>query len=257
MALGGGLAYARAAQADGVLRIHPATVPLEDADGRRFDVLAWLRRPGPATREWVGWGRWQGQRSPVRRIASPLPPEQAARARARKQRKARKRGRRPAASTPLRAGWLLVVTTLPAQDWPADAVVRRYRARWQVELVFKRFKQLLRVRPLRCQRRDVAEATARAMLIAWVLQEDLATAVRTALREDRQGPVSSWRVCQLSLDTLRQAVLGRWTRARRWACLPRLRRFLCSSPRRRVHQETHIREWVQHRTQATWLATAG
>jgi len=24
-----------------------------------------------------------------------------------------------------------------------------------------------------------------------------------------------------------------------------------------VHQETHIREWVQHRTQATWLATAG
>jgi len=191
MALGGGLAYARAAQADGVLRIHPATVPLEDADGRRFDVLAWLRRPGPATREWVGWGRWQGQRSPVRRIASPLPPEQAARARARTQRTARKRGRRPAASTPLRAGWLLVVTTLPAQDWPADAVVRRYRARWQVELVFKRFKHLLRVRPRRCQRRDVAEATVRAMLIAWVLQEDLATAVRTALREDRQGPVRS------------------------------------------------------------------
>jgi|GEM_PF-6429782 len=94
------------------------------------------------------------------------------------------------------------------------------------------------------RRRDVAEATVRAVLIARVLQEDLATAGRTSLREDRQGPVRSGRVCRLSLDTLRQAVLGRWTRARRWACLPRLRRFLGSSPRRRVHQETDIREWV-------------
>ena len=48
-----------------------------------------------------------------------------------------------------------------------------------------------RALPQRCPRRDGAEATARAMLNAWVLQEDLATAVRTALREDRQGPVRS------------------------------------------------------------------
>lgn len=250
------IAHAYAAQADVVLRIHPATCPLEDAAGRPFDVLAWLRQPAAATREWTGWCRWDGQRYRVRLIAAPLPPDQAQQARQRKQRKARKRGRRPAASTRLLAGWLLVLTTLDAAAWPAAAVLRLYRARWQVELVFKRFKQLVRVRPLRCRLPDMAEATVRALLIAWVFQEQLADALRQALAADQQYPVSSWRICQLSLATLRQEVQGQWTRARLRACLPQLRRFLCSSPRRRTQQEIAIRDWLHQRSQATWLATA-
>jgi Transposase DDE domain len=250
------LAHAHAAQAAVVLRCHPATCPLEDAQGRAFDVVSWLQQPGPATREWKGWCSWGGQRYQVRLVAAPLPPAQAQQARKRKQRKARKRGRRPAASTRVLAGWLLVLTTLSVEDWAAAEVLRLYRARWQVELVFKRFKQLLRVRALRCQCLEVAEATVRALLIAWVLQEQLASELREALGEELQCPVSSWRVCQLSLETLRQEVQGQWTRARLQACLPRLRRFLCSSPRRRTQQETQIRDWLQRRTQATWLATA-
>jgi hypothetical protein len=250
------LAHAHAAQAAVVLRCHPATCPLEDAQGRPFDVLGWLQQPGPATREWRGWCRWQGQRYQVRLVAAPLPPEQAQQARKRKQRKARKRGRRPAASTRVLAGWLLVLTTLSPEDWSAAEVLRLYRARWQVELVFKRFKQLLRVRPLRCRRREVAEATVRALLIAWVLQEQLASELGEALAGDLQCPVSSWRVCQLSLATLRQEVQGHWTREWLRACLPRLQRLLCNSPRRRTQQEAHVRDWLKHRMQATWLATA-
>ncbi len=45
-------------------------------------------------------------------VAAPLSPDHAQKACQRKQRKARKRGRRPAATTRLLAGWLLVLTTL-------------------------------------------------------------------------------------------------------------------------------------------------
>jgi len=170
------------------------------------------------------------------------------RAGARTARKAQRKQRRLGPDARFLAGWLLLVTTLAARDWSADDLLRVYRARWQVELVFKRFKQLLRVRALRCQRTEVAEATVRALLIAWVLQEDLGAVLRRALAPEASRPVSSWQLAQLSVATLRQAVCGRWTRARLQACLPRLRRYLCVSPRRRVQQETQVRRWLnQHR----------
>jgi hypothetical protein len=58
--------------------------------------------------------------------------------------------------------------------------------------------------------------------------------------------VSHWLLTVLCLETLRQQVRGQWTQARLRACLPRLRRYLCSRPRRRRHQETEIRTWLEH-----------
>ncbi len=114
--------------------------------------------------------------------------------------------------------------------------------------MFKRFTHLLRVRPLRGRRRDGAEAAVHALLIAWALQERLADDLRRALATERTGAVRSWRVCQMRRDTVRQKVLGRWTRARLRACLPRLRCFLCGSPCQRTQQETHLRNWLHRRT---------
>ena len=61
-------------QADIVVRIHPATFPLETAAGQPFNVLRWLRQRGGAEREWHGWCRWAGQRYPVRLVAAKLDP---------------------------------------------------------------------------------------------------------------------------------------------------------------------------------------
>jgi hypothetical protein len=67
-------------------------------------------------------------------IAAPLPPEQAQQARKRKHRKARKRGRRPASSTRVLAGWLLVLTTLARGHWTRAGLrvwlSRLQRFRW-------------------------------------------------------------------------------------------------------------------------------
>jgi hypothetical protein len=237
-------------QAAVVLRIHPATFPLETDAGQPFAVLRWLRQRGDTTRDWHGWCSWQGYRYRVRLVAAKLDPAAARQARRRQRRKAQKAGRRLTAPTRAVAGWILVITTLEAATWSTAAVLALYRARWQVELVFKRMKQLLRLNQIRSTNLTSVEATVRALLIAWALHEETVVTLRTLLPTGTPRaatPVSSWLLTGLGLDTLRQQVQGTWSEARLRACLPRLRRFLASSPRRRRHQESAVRAWLDSR----------
>jgi Transposase DDE domain len=237
-------------QADVVVRIHPATFPLETEAGQPCNVLRWLRHPGGAEREWRGWCRWAGQRYPVRLVAAKLDPTATRRARCRARRKAQKAGRTLTTPTLAVAGWLLLITTLDTGTWSTADVLYIYRARWQVELVLKNMKQLLRLNQIRSKHLTRVEATVRALLIAWALHEDTITLLRTLLSAStppEMTVLSSWLLSGLGLDTLRQQVQGSWSEARLQACLPRLRRFLCSRPRRRVHQETTMRAWLEQR----------
>jgi hypothetical protein len=240
-------------QADVVVRIHPATFPLETEAGQPFNVLRWLRQRGGAEREWHGWCRWGDQRYPVRLVAAKRDPMATRRARRRARRKAQKAGRTLTAPTLTVAGWVLLITTLDAETWTAADVLYVYRARWQVELVFKKMKQLLRLNQIRTKHPTSVEATVRALLIGWALHEGTTTLLRTLLSATAPPAmtvVSSWLLSGLGLDTLRQQVQGRWSEARLQACLSRLRRFLCSRPRRRAHQETTVRAWLEQRAHA-------
>src|SRR5258708_34051661 len=55
------------------------------------------------------------------------------------------------------------------------------------------------------------------------------------------GPVRSWLLATMVLQTLRHAVLGQWSVARLREILPRLRRLLCGSHRRRAPQGGPVR----------------
>lgn len=241
--------------ADVVLRITPATFPVETAAGMPFDLIAWLRHGNAAQQEWQGWCVHDAQRYAVRVLAARLPPEAAARARMRKYKQAQKHGRTPAAATLALADWVLVATTLAA-DWTLTDVLRLYRARWQVELVFKRMKQLLRFNQLRSTHRTTVEATVRALLVAWALQEDIGAEIQallSALTSSRPLVIRRWLVTGIGLETLRHQVQSTWSRARLRLCLPRLQRFLCCRPRRRVHQETEVRAWLEGRAPRPFL----
>jgi hypothetical protein len=241
------VARATRQQADIVLRVTPATFPLETAAGEAFAVVPWLRTPGQATREWHGWCAWAPQRYAVRLLAAQLPPAAAAIARRRVRHKAQKKGRTPSATALRLADWVLLVTTLAATAWPLVDVLRRYRARWPVELVLKRMQQLLRLHHIRSTHPTRVEATVRALLIAWAWQEEAMATIRAHLPTDTPmapKPVSSWLLTGISLDTLRQHVYGTWSQARVQTGWPRLRRFVVLSPRRREHQETTIRAWL-------------
>ena len=243
------LAFARQKGADVVLRVCLATFPLEDDDGKAFDSVSWVLKQHGTLAEWSGWCRVNGQCYRVRLLASKLPSDKVAAVRKRKQRKAKKAGRRITSQTLQLACWLLVVTTLE-QSWSATDVLRLYRARWQIELLFKRLKQLLRVATLRCQDTEAVQATVRVLLIAWALQEHLAGQLRAELpsgSHDAHHSLSSWVLAAVSVATLRVQVRGHWTLVRVRECLPRLMRFLVSSPRKRRQQEADIREWLEQR----------
>jgi hypothetical protein len=114
----------------------------------------------------------------------------------------------------------------------------------------KKMTQLLRLTQIRSKHRTSVEATVRALLIAWALHEDTTTWLRSLLSASASSEMvgmSSWLVSGLGLDTLRQQVQGSGSDAHLHACLPPLRRFLCSRPRRRGHQASTVRAWLEQR----------
>jgi hypothetical protein len=50
-----------------------------------------------------------------------------------------------AANSLIAAGFVVLGTSLPAQDYPADTILAAYRLRWQIELAFKRLKSLIHI----------------------------------------------------------------------------------------------------------------
>jgi hypothetical protein len=243
------LTYARSQHADVVLRVCLATFPLEQEHGQAFDAAAWVLKQHASVAEWQGYCRFTGKRERVRLIASKLPADKVVAVHKRKKRKAQKAGRRIQSQTLQLAGWLLLVTTLE-NGWSASEVLRLYRARWQIELLFKRLKQHLRVADLRCRKPVALEATVRAILVAWALQEQVISELRAQLptgSHDPRQPASSWLLAGLSVQTLREQVRGMWTLVRVRTCLPGLVRFLVSSPRKRSQQEAEMRVWLEQR----------
>jgi hypothetical protein len=109
-------------------------------DGTPLDLLAWLgRQAGPWIDQEVLLGR--AERLACRLLAWRLPQAQADRRRQKLRRDYRdKYGHEPSAARLAWCDWTVLVTNVPAAKLtPAEAAVL-YRARWQIELLFKRWK---------------------------------------------------------------------------------------------------------------------
>ena len=71
------------------------------------------------------------------------------------------------------AKYVIVFTTFPAAEFPAERVLEWYRLRWQVELVFKRFKSLAQLGHLPKHDDDSAKAWLYGKLLVALLVEKL------------------------------------------------------------------------------------
>jgi hypothetical protein len=120
-------------------RLHFKTSVRTEADQPPLDLLGWLRRqPAP----WVDAAVLLGpERLASRLIAWRLPPDRVAQVRRKLRQTMRdKEGREPSELRLAWCEWTILVTSLPATlASPAEAAVL-YRARWQIELLFKRWK---------------------------------------------------------------------------------------------------------------------
>ena len=138
----GGMAAVWGAGADLVVRYGLSSSALLDPAGARLTLNGVLGRPDLPDRLDlpVRLPGPDGSARPGRLILLRRPAASAAKSRARIERKARKRGGSATVKQRRAADWLVLLTTLAAEPWPAERVAALYRLRWQIELAFKRLK---------------------------------------------------------------------------------------------------------------------
>lgn len=111
-----------------------------DASGKRLQLLSFLRRLGPHGLVDVGVLLGEEERLACRLVAVRVPPETVARRRQKIWEKARDHGRQPSREYLDMQEWTVFVTNCPPELLSWKEVVVLYRARWQIELLFKLWK---------------------------------------------------------------------------------------------------------------------
>lgn len=130
-------------------------------DGTAVEVLRWLgKQRGPFVDAPILLGN--EQRLACRLIAWRLPKEQADRRRQKLRQEMRSRkGTEPSAERLAWCDWTILVTSVPVELLTAQEAAVLYRARWQVELLFKRWKSQDLVAALR------GATVVRQMVCVW------------------------------------------------------------------------------------------
>ena len=177
-----GIQHVVAAGGHVTVRVNTGSLVLQSATtGRPFDLLAsveGLQRPGPV-------GVWPACAVP--RTGPPVPgricalrkTDEAIEAAHRKLRRQASRKCRQLQPETLRfACYVILFTTYPPERFPAAEVLEWYRLRWQVELVFQRFKSLAQLGHLPKSDDESAKAWLYGKLLVALLVEKL---VRHAL----------------------------------------------------------------------------
>jgi hypothetical protein len=112
-----------------------------------LNLAAWLAASTDQRVEWdqVAMGKGEHRTEGLRLTAFRLSPESAGRHRAALKETQRRHGRMPTQEALQLAGWLILVTNAPVENLPAKMMAHLYRVRWQVELIFRTCKSLLRL----------------------------------------------------------------------------------------------------------------
>ena len=137
-----GMEHARQAGADYLLRLKTDAFALYDEAGKRIDLLPHLRalQPWEALSLNCVYRDGKGVPHPVRIVATRKDDAATQRANRRLSRMAnRKQWNKPKPQTQEMAGYIVLATSLPDT---ATRVLELYRARWQIEQVFRRLKSL-------------------------------------------------------------------------------------------------------------------
>ena len=164
------------------VRVNTGSLPFRTSEGAPFDLLAHvttLKRAG-SVGSWPAVAVGDGIAVPGRVCAIRKTQEAIRIAQRKLRREATRRGKRTQPGTLEFARYVIVFTTFPEATFTAPQVLEWYRTRWQVELVFKRFKSLAQLGHLPKYDDESAKAWLYGKLLVALLVEKLihhATAV--------------------------------------------------------------------------------
>ena len=205
--------YAQSQGADVILRITPKNFLLYDANGTKISLIAKLEEAEEKQMEWIdlfGLCKYKKENGFVRVIAHKLPVDKAAQARKRKIRKASKNQYRIGTQTLLCAGWVVVITSLDAR-YCGEEILHLYTSRWQVELLFKRFKQNFSIHTIKAGGKAYAETETLLWLILWTIVECQAFQAERFLTEKRQVSYTTYEECKISFIQVISSLCLSWS----------------------------------------------
>jgi len=164
-----------------LVRISPHNLEVMDSSGR---PMPWKERLGEITdsghaRSWpVYIPGTHGKHIPGRICAIRKTEEAIRQAHKNLHRRASKNGQQLQPETLLHAQYVIVFTTFPESRFSATEVMRWYRLRWQIELVFKRFKQIAQLGHLPKHDDESSQAWLYGKLFIALLAEKLIAQAR-------------------------------------------------------------------------------
>lgn len=158
------------------VRLNPASLPLWDQQQRRFALLQKLKKLKVAGQvaEWRVWVRSGDQRIAGRLCGVRKSEEAIQKAQRRLTRKQQHGVIQATPQTREYACYVLVFTTLPAQEASTRQVLQCYRQRWQIELTFKRLKSIAQLGHVPKQDDQSSRAWLYGKLFVALLSEKLA-----------------------------------------------------------------------------------
>ena len=142
------------------------------------------------------------------------------------------------------ADFLLLLTSVPAREMPADKVIATYRLRWQIDLAFKRIKSGLGIDALPARDSQLARSWLAAYLIFGLLIDE---AVADSLAFPPASParpgahLSLWRMQKILRNVFLVAIFGEPRLSRIGQNLADATRTLFEPPRRRISQFSQLR----------------
>jgi hypothetical protein len=169
------IAAVRAAGGDVLIRAPWNGARWLDAEGTSFDLIALLMKS-----KTVGiidqpiWIKATADAPMALRLVAIRKPETAiAETRAKLEAEARKRGRDVQPETLVAAGWVILITSLDASEFPTAAIGELYKLRWRIEIAFKHLKSGLGFKRPPGNDPDIAKAHILSHLLMALMTEPL------------------------------------------------------------------------------------
>lgn len=215
-----------------LLRAQLTSLRVADPKGEVKSTMEWVQRAERGDLDQEVEIPYNGVSLPARLVWCPMPPEAAGRARQALRERAKKEGYTPSAQGLALAGWVVLLTRLPREHFPASLLLPLYRQRWQIELFFKRCRQLLRLGPTRKLGRRLLQVVVwTKMLVLMIMQ----TQFPALFPDDEEEQRVLWRLTRVLLMSLTSTVFGSLTEGwLRWVDK------LSERPRRRGRAEQQL-----------------
>ena len=192
--------YAIKRASDFIIRLNPQ-LPLYDIMENRIDY----KKLRPAGKEKIRETRCfilerkTGKTYLVRVIVGKIPPNKVITTRKRKSTKAKKKQRKLKAETLFNAAFVFLITSLTEENYGANAILELYRSRWQIELLFKCFKQNLGIKTIRIASPKYARVMIYLWLIIFLITERNLIKCKITLEDLQEMPhVSLWKIFKIS-----------------------------------------------------------